>query len=398
VPEHYEQRGQADDRQHADDGLITMHHARVFLAPLLLLVACADDSPRYELDGLTVRTEDFDEVCAGSFGYFERRLSWLASQTGLPRDPKGLIFYWYFNGAPSKTCPTGNCSEGRSFYGEWFAFSHELVHAHLDRLGSPRVWLSEGVAMMLEEDGAGPGDDSQTPSAMVQIEDPGDLDYGNAGAFTSFLRDRYGMARLLEYYRASASAGAEASMSIFGDVFGDSFADVEADYLGLAVFPRSGSPTCDAFEVAWTGETWEHDFVLTCDEPGSLGPQQSWNDGDDDKGPGLFSTVTMMIPPGPVTFELAATKPIWITISGCDQPEWVYLSPDELEAGADLVGGKYLVSVQTYLEPVATATLTARRPLDGAGIGRSRGRGVASRSPIEPPRGDAYPCKSRRAR
>ena len=109
--------------------------------------------------------------------------------------------------------------------------------------------------------------------------------------------------------------------------------EVEAEYLALAVFPRSGSPTCDAREVAWTGETWEHAFVLACDEPASLGPQQSWNDGDDDKGPGLFSTVTMTVPPGPVTFEVAATEPVWVTISGCDQPEWVYLSPDELQAG-----------------------------------------------------------------
>lgn len=48
-----------------------MSRAHVVLALLVLVVACADDSPRYELDGLTVRTEDFDEVCAGSFGYFE---------------------------------------------------------------------------------------------------------------------------------------------------------------------------------------------------------------------------------------------------------------------------------------------------------------------------------------
>ena len=370
-----------------------MRRAGGSLVSLVLAVACADDSPRYELDGLTVRTEDFTEVCSDSFAYFERRLTWLERETGLPRDPAGLIFYWYLNGAPSKTCPTGNCSEGRSFYAEWFAFSHELVHAHLDRLGSPRVWLSEGVAMMLEEDGAGPGDDSQTPSAMVQINEPGDLDYGNAGAFTSYLRDRYGMAKLLEYYRASAGTGADASVTIFGDVFGDSFADVEAEYLALDMFPRSGSPSCDALEVSWTGETWEHDFILACDAPGSLGPQQSWNDGDDDKGPGLFSMVTMTIPPGPVTFELEATEPVWITISGCDQPEWVYLSPDELQADADLAGGKYLVSVQTYLDPVAAATMTARRLADGAGMGR--GSVIAPRSPIGRRRSDAHPCMRR---
>ena len=363
--------------------------ARVFLAPLVLVVACADDSPRYDLDGLTVRTEDFDEVCPGSFGYFERRLTWLERETGLPREP--VTFHWYLNGAPRKTCTagTGNCAGGRSIYAEWFAFSHELVHAHLSRLGRPRTWLIEGMATMLEDEWSGEVDGEQTPSVMMQIEDPLELDYWNAAGFASYLRDRYGMARLLEYYRASAGTGADAAVRIFGDVFGDSFADVEAEYLALVVPPRSGSPTCDALEVAWSGETWQHDFLLACDDPGSLGPQQSWNDGDDDKGPGLFSTVTMTIPPGLVTFGLASTEPVWITISGCDQAEWVYLSPDELQANADLVGGKYLVSVQTYLEPVATATMTARRLPDGV----DRSRVIAPRSPIGPLRRDTHPCK-----
>ena len=54
-----------------------MLRARVLLPLFVLVAACADDSPRYDLDGLTVQTEDFEEVCAGSFGYFERRLAWL---------------------------------------------------------------------------------------------------------------------------------------------------------------------------------------------------------------------------------------------------------------------------------------------------------------------------------
>jgi hypothetical protein len=370
-----------------------MSRAHVILSLLVLVVACTADAPRYELDGLTVLTEDFGEVCSDSLPHFERRLAWLELETGLPRDPAGLVFHWYLNGAPSKTCSTGNCSVGRSFYGEWFAFSHELAHAHLDRLGTPRVWLSEGVAMMLEDRWGLDVDEYQTPSEMLKIEDASDLDYSNAGAFTAYLRDRYSMAELLEFYEASAGASAETSVEIFGDVFGESFADVEAEYLALDVFPRSGAPTCDALEVAWTGETWEHDFILACDEPGSLGPQQTWNDGDDDKGPGLFSEVTMAIPPGPVTFELAATEPVWITIIGCDQPEFVLLSPDELQAGADLLGGRYIVSATTYLDPVATATLSARRLAAGGVAGRS----MIATQPIGPTRSQTHPCKARHA-
>ena len=39
-----------------------MLRARVLLPSLVLVAACADDSPRYNLDGLTVRTEDFEEA------------------------------------------------------------------------------------------------------------------------------------------------------------------------------------------------------------------------------------------------------------------------------------------------------------------------------------------------
>ena len=184
-------------------------------------------------------------------------------------------------------------------------------------------------------------------------------------------------------------------MTIFGDVFGDSFADVEAEYLALEMIPRSGSPSCDALEVAWAGERWEHDFSLACDKPGSLGPQQSWNDGDDDKGPGLFSTVTISIPPGAVAFEVSATAPVWITISGCDQPEWLYLSPDELEVSAELAGGKYLVSVQTYLDPVAAATVTARSVVEGLLVERES---TDRLRPIGPTRSLVHPCKGRRVR
>lgn len=372
-----------------------MPRAHVALAPLVLVVACTEDAPRYELEGLTVLTEDFTEVCSDSFSYFERRLAWLVLETGLRAEPAGLDFHWYLNGAPTKKCSTGtgNCSVGRSIYGEWVSFSHELVHAHLSRLGRTRVWLEEGMAVMLEDEWAGAVDASQTPSEMMQIEDALELDYWNAGGFTNYLRDRYGMAQLLDYYEASAGASAEGAVDIFGDVFGESFADVEAEYLGLDVLPRTGSPTCDALEVAWTGESWEHDFILACDEAGSLGPQQSWSDGDADKGPGLFSTVTMTIPRGAVTFELASTEPVWITISGCDQPEWVYLSPDELQAGADLLGGKYVVSVQSYLDPVATAKLTARRVPASGVMGRSK----IVTQPLGPLRNHTHPCKARHA-
>jgi len=364
------------------------------LVSVLLVAACLDDSPTYELDGLVVRTKDFEEICAESLPYFERRLESLERATGLPRDPKGVFFHWYLNGPPRKWCPpASNCTIKRSFYSEFYSFSHELAHAQLYRLGRPRRWLVEGMAVMLDDDHAAPANGVQSPSDMMRMDDPFKLDYSEAGAFVTYLRDRYGMARLLAYYQASAGAGVDRSIALFADTFGDSFADVEAEYLALAIFPTAGSPPCDAPEVAWTGATWRHDFVLACDEPGSLGPRQSWNDGDDSKGAGLFSEVTMTLPPGRSAFEIAFSEPVWITISGCDLPERVNLTPDAPRTTANFQGGKYLVSAQSYLDPMATATITVR-PLPQVAAPAPTDHQGPTHLPIGRDR-EAYPCKAR---
>ena len=360
---------------------------------VLLVAACLDDSPTYELDGLVVRRKDFDEICAESLPFFERRLEWLERATGLPRDPEGVFFHWYLNGAPRKWCPGHNCSIKRSFYSQLSSFSHELVHAQLYRFGYPRLWLVEGMAVMLDDEHIATANGVQNPSEMMRIDESSRLDYSEAGAFATYLRDRYGMARLLAYYQASAGAGVDRSIALFADAFGDSFADVEAEYLTLAIFPTAGSPPCDAPEIAWTGATWRHDFVLDCDEPGSMGPQQSWNDGDDSKGAGLFSEVTMTMPPGRAALEIASSELVWVRISGCDHLEWVNLTPDAPRTTVDLKGGKYIVYAESYLDPLATATITVR-PLPQVAAPAPTDHQGPAHFPIGRDR-EAYPCKAR---
>jgi len=110
---------------------------------------------------------------------------------------------------------------------------------------------------------------------------------------------------LLDYYAASADTNAAVSIDVFADVFGDPFADVEAEYLAGGLPATSGSLECDGPDVSWDGATWEHTFRLSCDEPGSIGPQRS----EDDAGSYLWSKVTMTAPTGWTSLQLDASGP-----------------------------------------------------------------------------------------
>lgn len=336
---------------------------------LALAGACArDDVERHELDGLVV-LDDLDEpICAGTFAFLERRLGMLERVTGLPRDPRGLVFHWiYGRDEIGEYCvqPASGCTPGRDFYAPLLSYSHELVHAHLDRLGRPRAWLTEGMAVMLDDEFGGSPDPSITPSDLLRSEDAHYLNYSAAGSFTGYLRDRYGMARLLEFYEASAGADIDGSLATFGEVFGDDFSAVEQDY--LATFPRLavGAPDCDVPEVGWGGSTWSHDFDLVCYDAESIGPQE-WI--DDPQRALLWSGVTLHAPAGWYSFDLTSSGEAYFTIQACENPEAVFVWTDEPRANAQLAGGRYRVSGEAFIDTSPTATLTVR-PLDGPPTG-----------------------------
>ncbi len=337
-----------------------MTPARVMAAWSLLGCACApDDAQRYELPGLTV-IEDFDEpICAGTFPYFQRRLRWLEQETGLPRDPRGLTYRWYLDQTQvEEACSfsLGGCAKGRTFFGNVIVFSHELVHAHLSRLGRPRVWLEEGMAVMLEDERSGAPHPLFTPSVLMRIDKALEIDYPAASAFTTYLRDRYGMASLLDYYEASSDTDAAMSLAIFEEVFGDTFADVEADYLDGGLPDTSGSLDCDGPDVAWGSERWEHTFRLACEEPGSIGPDQI----DSDGGPFLWSKVTMTAPAGWISLELDTSGPAWVSLLSCEGLETVHVAADQPHAQAYIAGGRYLVYINASLDEAPVARVTAR--------------------------------------
>ncbi len=328
---------------------------------LILIGACGhDDAKHYDLDGLEV-VEDFDEpICGGTFAYLERRLAMLERETGLPRDPKGLVFHWIYQrdeiGAHC-VLPASGCTTGRDFYSPLISFSHELVHAHLHRLGRPRVWLIEGMAVLLADEFYDAPDPAMMPSDLLLDEDAHYLDYSSAAAFTAYLRDRYGMPRLLDYYEATAGADIDSSVATFREVFGDDFAAVEADY--LASFPRVAVAMldCDVPAIERSGETWSHTFDLSCDESTSIGPQE-WI--DDPERSLVWSGVTLDAPAGWYSFHLTAADEAYVTIQACDNPEAAYVWTDEPRKDAYLAGGRYLVSGEAYIDTSPTARIDVR--------------------------------------
>lgn len=335
--------------------------ARIAAAMSLFAIACeGNGGQRHELEGLTV-VEDFDDpICADTLDYLERRLRWLAQETGLPPDPAGLTYYWTLAWDGQPPCgPLLGCSLGREFFGDLVVASHEMAHSHLDRLGSPRVWLSEGMASMLEDDRSGAPHPLFTPSRLVEIDDARQVDYPAASAFTTYLRDRYGMPLLLDYYEASAGTDVDASLQVFEDVFGDRFADVEAEYLNAGLPDSSGALDCSGAEVAWGEERWEHEFRLSCDEPGAMGPSLSHV--DDEAGTYLWSTVTLTAPAGWVSLELDASGPTWITLRECDGADAIYVATDDPQVDAHLDGGRYLVLADAYIADEPSARLAVRR-------------------------------------
>jgi hypothetical protein len=311
-------------------------------------LACADepDWDRHELDGLTV-LERFDEqICGGTFAYLSKRLDLLEQATGLPRDPRGLIFYWYVPDAPPEVCREGvvGCASGREIWSGLVSFSHELVHVHLGRLGQPRPWLSEGMAMMLEDSFTGPS--SQTPTEMMEATNSSEVDYWSAGNFTRYLRDRYSMATLLRYFEATNGASVERSIAAFREVFGEDFAAVEADYLALPDPPYAGLLSCDQTEITWDGDIWRHATELSCDNADAIGPSQGFADPE---LPTTFrETVTLTAPAGWYSFRLESVEFAQIYVLRCEQPEYVMLYNDEPAVVAHLDGGRYLVEMHTF--------------------------------------------------
>jgi len=99
----------------------------------------------YPLDGITVFVGFDEPICGGTFDWIEARLRWLVEETGLLASDAPIQYYWTREDTYGRCPPVaGGCERGGRIYSSIEVLSHEMVHAHLSPLGSPRPWLSEG--------------------------------------------------------------------------------------------------------------------------------------------------------------------------------------------------------------------------------------------------------------
>lgn len=172
-----------------------------------LAASCSEDAVEPQPDGrgeyVELYLDDGLEACEGTLAAYDRFLDRaFTSWTGEP-PPEGFV-------VPVHVLHESACSHGFSCAsrgGAWLTSQlgemHELAHVmHQATDGRSAVWLSEGVATAFGDFPHAGTLASDVKPDSVFVDSAQDLDYGQAGVFTSFLMDRHGVAAFREYFRA----------------------------------------------------------------------------------------------------------------------------------------------------------------------------------------------------
>lgn len=263
---------------------------------------CVPDTPEAALysvidEGQHVVVFSDDEeskLCAGSMAHMDDFVERLAAEFGVPppKNEKRIPFHWLTPERVEEVCggPVLGCAPGGVIYTREAPLDHELVHAVAAPLGLPRPLFAEGLAVEYENFGRGPMSDyfitgSEDVSALVelgQVEFSAQDGYRLAGAFTSFLIDRFGLDDyLLTYSSIDRNADRASIDRVFLDVFGVSLESSIADFAELPGYlgdycsqPQFGAKLmeCGAPELAWDGDSLAFETTLSCGEGSALGP------------------------------------------------------------------------------------------------------------------------------
>lgn len=326
------------------------------------LAGCGDDPPLedYALDGITVLVGFDEPICGGTFDWIEARLRWLVAETGLPKSEAPIRYYWTREETDDRCPPvSGGCTVGNRIYSPLEVLSHEMVHGHLARLGSPRPWITEGMARMLEDTRWDLDDRITLPSAMIEVSKPRDLDYNTAASFVRYLRDRFGMPALLELYAALDGVGARDTPDVFLAVLGAQWNDVESGYLATYAPVSVGSINCDFPELAPEAGAWTIPVDSPCEDAGTIGPFLGWYDTDI---PYSERYVTLNVPEaGVYTVSLTSSADVSIVLIDCDEPLEYYSRYDSrLDDAIEMAPGRKRLVIGADIADAAVGEVVLR--------------------------------------
>ncbi|MDC0670755.1 hypothetical protein [Nannocystis radixulma] len=311
-----------------------------------VVTACHEE---IELDGLDVVPEFSQPICGGTLDKMQQRLDWLVQVTGVPRADRPIRFYW----TPHDS--GGGCGEGSTcvdrrgrVYSTLELFSHELVHAHLHRYEEIRPWLNEGLAFMLEDNAWPAPATLLSPSELLAVERPEDLDYLAAGSFVRFLREEYGMERLMRLYALSEDTTYAQARAVFEAALGNTFEEVSARYAELQPTAPVGSPDCDYPMMVRDGDGWRRRFRADCDDPDSIGPYFGLTPG---LAPYLEAAAVFEVE-NAGTYEVEARGAnIRLSVVSCDLSRGQGTSGTDVAVTLFLEAGRHRVTVDADIDP-----------------------------------------------
>jgi hypothetical protein len=323
---------------------------RSFRLPLFALLVClsqlpglaAGEMPEVGWEGEFIRfATTVDHLpCGRSLDYMDRRAGQLMAELGQPASTEEKITYYWLPGRMDLSpCPeNADCSDGeeRIVYSRTMFHDHEMVHVVMRELGKRHTFIYEGLAEAFGR--RGPILRMPPEKAREEIVrslsaniDPATIDYPLAGVFSRYLIEEFGLtAYLRAYARADLDTDLESFESIFREELGtplDEILDAFVEEVPQC-YPRTN--LCADDPNPWSGETWEADLGLSCEDGGVL-----------EILPGILTNWTVIEVPLSGNYVIK-------TEGSSDFPAEVAIVPCECEPQVTLVGvgGEKTVSLE----------------------------------------------------